>query len=163
MFWKPGGICRHLQHQGTYLFTSMLQRNTFRKQQESSALETWEETSSCNSLGFLPTIFFATSTFRVLRDDFSLCPSCHQCEKLLLGSSLASSHKILTVLWQGSCYLWQLVLFQCPFLLLAVKGRNYHHLFTAASYDCFWKHFQTFPKVQADHLARNLLWTQHFE
>lgn len=113
VFWKPGGICRHMQHQGTYLFTSMLQRNTFRKQQESPTQETWEETSSCNCLGLLPTIFFVTSTFRVLRDDFSLCPSCHQHEKLLLGSSFSSSRKTLPVLWQGSCYLWQLMPFQC--------------------------------------------------
>lgn len=152
MFWKPGGICRHLQHQGTYLFTSMLQRNTFRKQQESSTLE--KKPLHVTALASYP----LSSLLPPLSGLSEMTSVCAQAVISVKNYCLAH-HKILTVLWQGSCYLWQLVPFQCLLLLLAVKGRNYHSLFTAASYDCFWKHFQTFPKVQADHLARNLLWT----
>lgn len=72
------------------LFTYMLQRNTLRKQ-KASGQAIWEATSSRNCLGLLPTIFFDISTFtiRVFRNDLSLCPRCHQCEKLLLCVSFS--------------------------------------------------------------------------
>lgn len=158
VFWKPGGICRHVQHQGTYLFTSMLQRNTFRKQQESPTQETWEETSSCNSLGLFTHNLLCYLHFQGSQRWLQFVPK------------LSSAWKTITwlIIFQLSqnpaCPVTGKLLFVTAYAfsvssLAAVKRRNYHHLFIAATYDCFWKHFQTFSEVQADDLALNLLWT----
>lgn len=114
---------RHLQayaaSRDVTLFIYTVQRNTFREQ-KASGPAIREAISSSNCLGLLPTIIFLIPTFiiRVFRNDISLCSRCNQCEKLPLSSLFSTSPKILHVLWQGSCYLWQLMPFHCLLWLL---------------------------------------------